>query len=203
MWELEDEKKDPKGPVKPDPRGEPSQEPGSAPTPQSVPALPEEPIPSSSPEHLEEIKAAVTEALMPVVSMLAEVAKSNAQELKQHTASLQKFSETLQDLGDVKAIWSEARSAADWLKRQRETHKAETEDLKHQLREAREAVSRAGKEATGKARAWLIAALILCALSSTTSALIAWSLAGKAQEKAAEPAPSKDLPERPPSSKKR
>jgi hypothetical protein len=163
----------------------------------------EQPASSRSPEHLEEIKAAVTEALMPVVSMLAEVAKSNAQELKQHTASLQKFSGTLQDLGDVKAIWSEARNAADWLKRQRETHKAEAEDLKRQLQEAREAVSRAGREATGKAKAWLIVALILCALSSTASALIALSLAGKPQERAAEPALSKEQPERPPNSKKR
>lgn len=204
MWDLDEERTEQQKDPKPDPREARSQEPGSAPTPPSAPEIPE-PLPeqSSAPEHMGEIKAAVTEALSPVVAMIAEASRASAQDLKQHAASLQQFSGTLQELRDVKAVWTEARSAAEWLKRQRETSKAEMEDLKRQLQEAREAVSKAGKEATGKAKTWLIAALILCALSSTASALIAWSLAGKAQEKAAEAAPSKEQPERPASSKRR
>lgn len=204
MWDLDDERTEqPKAP-KPDPVEARSLEPGSALTPPSVPEIPEPPPQQNgAPEYLDEIKAAVTEALLPVVEMIAEASKASAQDLKQHTASLQQFSGTLQDLRDVKAVWTEARSAADWLKRQRETHKAEVEDLKRQLQEAREAVTRAGKEASGKARAFLIAALILCALSSTASALIALNLAGKAQEKAADPAPPKDQAERPTSAKRR
>lgn len=204
MWDLDDERTEqPKDP-KPDPREARSQEPGSAQRPPSAPEIPE-PLPpqNSAPEPLDEIRAAVTEALSPVVAMIAEASRTSAQDLKEHAASLQQFSGTLQELRDVKAVWAEARNAAEWLKRQRETYKAEMDEMKRQLQEARETVTKAGKEASGKAKGLLIAALIVCAVSSTASALIAWSLAGKAQEKAAETAPTKEQPERPASSKRR
>ena len=200
LWEEED-RIEPRRPLQ-DPIEARTETGGDAPTPPWVPEIPEEPEPATStPKPLNEIQAAMMEALRPVVALMAEAANTTGEDLKQTTKSLQDVSQDLRDvktlLADSQATMAEVRKASEWLRRQRETYKAEMEDLKHQHREGREAVARAGIGATNGLRAVLFLVLGLLVLNLIFSAVMLWKDPGKPQQPAEQAAP-KVQADRPP-----